>query len=59
MRLIKSIILSLNKVVDYEKLPFVAPVLLYIMGRTGPPKKRGSVGCVLILSFQSGFRFEI
>lgn len=38
--------LSLNKVVDYEKLPFVAPVLLYIMGRTSPPTKRGLVGCI-------------
>lgn len=59
MRLIKSIILSLNKVVDYEKLPFVALVLLYIMGRTSPPIKRGSVGCVSMLSFHSGFRFEV
>ncbi len=52
-------ILSLNKVVDYEKLPFVAPVLLYIMGRKSLPTKRGSVGCVPMLSFHSGFRFEV
>lgn len=44
-----------------EKSQFVGSVLLYRKGRTSPPnkKKRSSAGCVPMLSFPSGLRFEV